>query len=165
MPASESDRDMPDAATATRLAIAALLLPIGISTSALAAGWQVTRHVDPLTDQHHAIAILPGDRASIRIRCLNGDVTPEVIFPHRIGVYKIGMAYRFDARTVVSHFVFLADDARTAWVWLADKAGGLRRIGNSRRLRVQVFPSGADPFVADFDLTGAREAIAKVRCR
>lgn len=145
-----------------RAAIAILILV----ASPAAAAWQVTSHTDPLTDRTYNFASVrsvdPG--AELVVQCLNGRVTPLVRFDLPVGIYKISMSYRFDAGRVVSHGVFLAKDGRSAWPWLAEEAAGLRSIRSSRRLRVQIFPPQSSPLFYDFDIIGAVEAVARVKC-
>lgn len=141
-----------------------ILITLG-SSVAHAAGWSVHTSTDPMTDKPYTVATLsPSTGAgTLRVRCVNGKVFPDVFYDRRVAVYETGVAYRFDNGPTKSFMMRVSPDGTDVWVWMGypDPAPGvLAQMRKSKRLRVQV----ANDFM-DFDLSGAREALAQVRCR
>lgn len=123
------------------------------------AAWTVTPFVDPMTDRHHAVATVSSpEGVLLRVRCLNGRPFPDIVFPGVIGFGEIGITHRIDSAAPVPRIAPTGTDGRS--LYLLESVPALSR---AKRLRVTVFPIGADSVFLDFDLTGAGEAISAVR--
>lgn len=116
--------------------------------------WQVERTKDRMTDRTETWASSTAGDARLLVGCLNGAVTPRLVWDKRIGWGTIGVSYRVDDGPVVPRMAMVSDDGRTLYAWPMDGAAVLK----ARRVRVSI--SGN---VYDFDV-GAGERLPAIRC-
>jgi hypothetical protein len=140
---------------------ATIALLVFLADTTAYAEWRVGHFVDRMTDRKETYATLlaPGTSVEMYIGCKNGTVFPEIVFPKRIGVYEIGLTYRFDNGEVVPRIMPLSSDGQSVWPWLMDAEDAVGLIRKSKRLRIQV-----QRVFLDFDLTGADAAIGPIHC-
>ena len=142
-----------------KITVAIIALIAGLSPSM---AWDVGHFKDAMTDRQETFATVTpkgvaGD-AGVRlyVGCTNGQVMPRLTFARPIGVYDIGVTYRYDDGPLVPRIARLDRSGETVWAWDANEWSAMRR---AKRLRVQI--GGA---VMDFDLT-AGGAVPGIRCR
>lgn len=144
------------------LLAAALVIAATVTTTATAAdigAWKVTTSKDPMTDRMETRAVLmprEGGTAALYIGCLNGRVTPRLLFTRRIGYVQTGGTWRIDDGPVRSKFVALSSDGESAWLEVPPG-----QIAKAKRLRAQI---GSQP-ISDFNLIGADEALKGIKCK
>lgn len=97
-----------------------------------------------MTDKTHTWAQATSGNARLLVGCLNGEVSPRLTWPARIGHGTIGVSYRVDDGPVIPRMAMLSQAGTTLYPWIA--SGGAE-VMRARRLRVQL--SGE---VYDFDL-------------
>lgn len=137
-------------------------LLIVATTLSASATWNTGSFVDRMTDRKYAYAELPSKdgTAKLYVGCMNGNVMPDIRFPARVGYGEMGVSYRFDEGPVVPRMVQLPQDGKALWLWIGSDAEALATIKRSKRLRVQT-----KAMFLDFDLTGAGQAVASIRCK
>lgn len=140
---------------------------VALWSASASAAWKTDAQIDPMTDKRAASATVDADTggATLRVGCINGTVFPEIIFPSVIGFGRVGVNHRFDDGPTVMRMARLNDDGREVLLWLNDSKAAADRIRQSKRLRLQVFPIGAQPQFFSFDLSGASDALAPISCR
>lgn len=146
---------------AAATAILAAILSLAIATSAVAesGGWNVRTRKDPMTDRMETSAVLmprDGGTAILYVACLNGRVTPRLVYARSIGYVQVSGTWRLDDAPVRGKFVALSDDGTQAWLEVTPA-----QITKAKRLRAQV---GSQP-MSDYDLTGAGEALKGIQCK
>jgi hypothetical protein len=143
-----------------RIAIVCLL--VAAFATPAAADWKVGHFTDKLTDRKETYAATFARDTAVRlyVGCMNGRIFPQIEFPRRVGVYEIGLNYRFDNDKVVPRIATMSQDGRSIWLWILDAEAQTQRIQRSKRLRLQI-----QDIVLDFDLTGADAAIRPIRCK
>jgi hypothetical protein len=149
----------------------ALLIAVALVFSQPAlAGWRVSHATDPSTGRIAAVARLPARTgpALLRVSCRNGRIVPALVFETSIvpaiGLGDVRTVLRYDDEAPRALLAPLTASGRDLWAWNGDPHAGVRRLAKARRLRVRVSPQGADPFVVEFDLSGAAEAVRQVKC-
>lgn len=137
------------------------LLFLAACTTPAHADWQVQTFTDRMTDRQGTYALLSPrtGAATLRVRCMNGNIYPDIVYPQRVAVYEVGASIRFDNGYVEPRITRLSDGGRSLMLWTTSQ-GEVATIRRSKRFRIQV---GSD--FSDFDLTGADAAIGKVKCR
>lgn len=143
--------------------LSAVLLAFAVTVAH--ADWKVQTYRDPLTDKTVANAELvpqsgPG---KLSVHCVNGTATADLVFAGIIGFGTIGATYRFDDGPVTMRIAKIPDDGRTVWLWFHE-AESIRKMTRASRLRVQLEPIARPAMFIDFDMTGAKDAISKVKC-
>lgn len=123
-----------------KIKIAFLLLLLATPATA----WEVTRERDRMTDRMVTWASSRSGAATLLVGCLNGEVSPRLTWPTRIGVGTIGVSYRVDDGPVIPRMAPLNEAGNMLYPWIA--SGG-PEVMRAKRLRVQL--SGE---VYDFDL-------------
>ena len=115
-----------------------------------------------MTDKQVSGALLPApdESAGIRVTC-NGS---DLVFDRPIGFGRMGVNYRFDDGPVTPRIAGMSSDGRTAWLWPLDAAEARNKMARGKRLRIEIFPTGASSRFIEFDLTGAKEAFAQMKC-
>jgi hypothetical protein len=147
-----------------------VLIAAAVALSALpavAGTWSITTFKDPITNEMHKAAVLPAvsGAAVLRIQCRHGFVTPEIDFETSVGAFGVSTSFQFDDETVVQRVAGVSSDGRRVWPWSnAQSSVAIKRLSYGTRLRVQLFPIGVPAVSLDFDLSGASEAIAQVKC-
>lgn len=111
--------------------IASLLLLVATPVSA----WEVTRERDRMTDRTMTWAAARSGAATLLVGCLNGEVSPRLTWPGRIGVGTIGVSYRVDDGPVIPRMAMLSQAGNVLYPWIA--SGGAE-VMRAKRLRVQL---------------------------
>jgi hypothetical protein len=134
------------------------------------ADWRVSHATDPSTGRTTAVARLPARTgpAMLRVSCRNGRIVPALVFETSIvpatGLGDVRTVLRYDDEAPRALLAPLSASGRDLWAWNRDPHAGVRRLAKARRLRIRVSPQGADPFVVEFNLGGAEEAMRQVKC-
>ena len=97
-----------------------------------------------MTDKTHTWAQATSGNARLLVGCLNGEVSPRLTWPARIGHGTIGVSYRVDDGPVIPRMAMVSQAGTTLYPWIA--SGG-PEVMRAKRLRVSV----GDAFY-DFDL-------------
>jgi len=136
----------------------ALAVLLNLPSVPAGAAWQVHTSTDRMTDRPVTDASLRVPGATLHLHCEMGPtIRVDAPLPPRS---DIGVNYRFDQRALVPRMVFVSTDGRNLRPWMGAPRAGLQAVARAKRLRLEIFgPSGVQ--FLDFDLTGAREALAK----
>lgn len=121
--------------------------------SGQAMAWEVSQHVDPLTDKSYTVAEVKSNNAVLRVICVNKQPYANIIFPVRIGYGSIGTVWRLDDGPLVTRFAWISDTGQQMNPWNASESP---RVFKASRVRVQISTIG----MLDFD---TREA-PRIKC-
>jgi hypothetical protein len=136
------------------------------SCSPALAGWQTETFTDPLTDRKHVAASLDptSGAGQLQVHCINGKPMADFTFSGIVGFGDVGTSYRFDDGPVTMRFAKIFNDGRVIHPWILDSRDAVLKLSKAKRFRIQISPIGQPVIFLDFDMTGASDAISKVKC-
>lgn len=158
--------------------ICTALAGVFLSTPTLA-DWSVESVKDRMTDKTETIISVRAPQAAIRfghpvrahfqIECWKNSEgftpLPSIVFGDRVALGEVGLSWRIDDKPVQQRVIRVTGSGDVVHLTLLGGRQLSREIANAKRLRVTVFWKLDQPGFYEFDLSGGKDAYAKLACR
>lgn len=137
------------------------------------ASWQTHEAVNRMTDKKETWIVLSANPISrfgnsvtpyIEVQCYRGRPLPQLKFSSPVDWGRVGVNYKFDHENIRPLIVSFFKDGMTLPVFVGREDSINAKFKRGKTFKIEIFFTGQSAQFIQFDLTGGKDAYAKLGC-